>query len=71
MLISRDFGKKCENVELLSYSTESLWTHFYNSIINETVPLTNGRESRKSLEVVMAIYHSFKTGQPVRLPLNA
>ncbi len=33
-------------------------------------PLVNGEEGRKSLELMLAIYESSRTGNPVRLPLG-
>ena len=32
-------------------------------------PLVDGREGRKSVEIIRAIYRSAQTGQAVRLPL--
>ncbi len=33
-------------------------------------PAVTGAEARKALEIILAIYHSSRTGQPVRLPLK-
>jgi len=33
-------------------------------------PLINGEEGKKALEIILAIYKSARTGQPVRLPLD-
>ncbi len=33
-------------------------------------PAVTGAESRKALEIILAIYQSQRSGQPVRLPLT-
>jgi UDP-N-acetyl-2-amino-2-deoxyglucuronate dehydrogenase len=40
-----------------------------NSILNEEEPLTDGREGRKSLEIIYAIYLSAKNGKKIAIPL--
>jgi len=40
------------------------------AINEEREPTVNGREARKAIEIITAIYRSAKTGQPVRLPLE-
>lgn len=42
---------------------------FIDAVRENRVPSVNGEEGRKSLEIIMAIYHSSKTGKEVRLPL--
>jgi UDP-N-acetyl-2-amino-2-deoxyglucuronate dehydrogenase len=37
----------------------------------EAQPETDGREGRKSLELILGIYESAKTGRNVPLPLKA
>jgi len=32
-------------------------------------PIVSGEEGRKSLEIILAIYKSSKSGKPVKLPL--
>jgi predicted dehydrogenase len=41
---------------------------FLRSIASGERPLVDGEEGRKSLELMLAIYESSRTGQPVRLP---
>ncbi|HNX37139.1 MAG TPA: Gfo/Idh/MocA family oxidoreductase [Candidatus Cloacimonadota bacterium] len=46
---------------------------YYRNVIDvllgKTVPSTNGRDGRKSVEIIQAIYRSAKTGKRVSLPL--
>ena len=42
---------------------------FLRAIIDRREPLVNGEEGRKSVELMLALYRSGRTGQPVRLPL--
>jgi len=44
-----------------------MWAHFADSINNGTPPLTNGRDSAKSLELVLKIYESLETGKPAQI----
>jgi UDP-N-acetyl-2-amino-2-deoxyglucuronate dehydrogenase len=37
----------------------------------EALPDTDGREGRKSLELILGIYESARTGREVTLPLKA
>lgn len=43
---------------------------FLKAIETGGTPRVDGREGRKSVEIIRAIYQSAKTGQAVRLPLN-
>ena len=49
-------------------------TRLYEDVIRAistgTAPLIDGREGKKALELILAIYKSKKTGLPVRLPLS-
>ena len=49
--------------------TEEL-RHFGQCIHHQRIPLTNGKEARRSLEVVLAAYRSADTEEIVRLPLT-
>ena len=42
---------------------------FVRAIDRGTDPLVDGREGRKSVEIILGIYKSAKTGKVVRLPL--
>lgn len=48
-------------------------SYYYQNVIDvllgKTEPSTNGRDGRKSVEIIQAIYQSAKTGQRVSLPL--
>ncbi len=43
---------------------------FVKAIKNDTKPATDGPEARKSVEIILAIYKSAKTGKAVMLPLR-
>jgi UDP-N-acetylglucosamine 3-dehydrogenase len=45
--------------------------HFVDCVVRDETPLTDGRESRKSLEVCVAALKSAKDAAPVKLPLEA
>jgi predicted dehydrogenase len=45
-------------------------TDFLQAIDSGRAPLVDGREGRKSVEIIRAIYRSASTGAPVRLPLR-
>jgi UDP-N-acetyl-2-amino-2-deoxyglucuronate dehydrogenase len=42
---------------------------FLRAVIDDRPPAVTGEDARKSLEVILAIYESSRTGQPVRLPM--
>lgn len=44
---------------------------FLQAVLEDREPAVTGAESRKSLEIILAIYESSRTGQPVRLPMTA
>jgi len=41
-----------------------------STILGETEPDTDGRDGRKSLEIILAIYQAAKTGKKIALPLG-
>jgi predicted dehydrogenase len=43
---------------------------FLQAVLDDREPAVTGEEARKSLEIILAIYHSSRTGSPVRLPLT-
>jgi len=42
--------------------------HFVDCILNNTEPMTNGEEAKRSLEVALAAVQSSRIGDVVRLP---
>jgi predicted dehydrogenase len=46
---------------------ERQFTDFGNAVKNRTTPLVSGEEGLKALEVVLGVYESCRSGQPVRL----
>ncbi len=47
-----------------------LYADFVNAIKTNKNPLIDGMEGKKAVEIILAIYKSQKTGQPVDLPVN-
>ncbi len=47
-----------------------LFQDFLAAVKNGTQPLINGEEGRRSVEVILAIYHAAETGQSIKLPLT-
>lgn len=44
--------------------------HFVDCILEDKEPMTNGKEGRAALEIVIAAYKSSKVNRPVKLPLE-
>ncbi|MFH1737764.1 MAG: Gfo/Idh/MocA family oxidoreductase [bacterium] len=42
---------------------------FYTGLRTNRAPLVTGQEARKAVEIILAIYRSARTGEPVSLPL--
>lgn len=47
-----------------------LYQDFYESIIQDKKPLIDGKEGKKAVEVVLAIYKSCKENKPIRFPFE-
>jgi predicted dehydrogenase len=45
----------------------AMWAHFTDCIATGATPLTSGRDSAKSLELVLKIYESMETGRPAKI----
>lgn len=43
---------------------------FLQAVLDGRAPAVTGAEARKSLEIILAIYQSSRTGMPLRLPLS-
>lgn len=48
----------------------ALFADFIDALKNDREPLTNGVESKKALDIILAIYKSQKTGLPVEFPIK-
>lgn len=48
----------------------ALFADFIDSLDQNREPLTNGAESKKALDIILAIYKSQKEGKPVDFPVN-
>ena len=44
---------------------------FVDSIREDRKPMVTGEDARPAVEIILAVYQSARTGQPVRLPLQA
>ena len=52
------------------FGHSALYADFLDAIEQGREPLVSGEKGRKALEIILAIYKSQKTGQPVELPVN-
>ena len=52
------------------FGHSALFKDFIESIENNRKPMISGEDGRKSLEIILAIYKSQKTGKPVDLPCD-
>ncbi|OQB98732.1 MAG: Glucose--fructose oxidoreductase precursor [Spirochaetes bacterium ADurb.Bin110] len=48
----------------------ALYADFLDALAQDREPLVNGEAGKKALELILAIYKSQKTGQPVTLPVE-
>ena len=48
----------------------ALFADFIEAVEENREPLVHGREGRKAMEIILGIYKSMKTGDPVDLPLK-
>jgi predicted dehydrogenase len=48
----------------------ALYADFLDALEQDREPLVNGEAGKKALEIILAIYKSHKTGQPVTLPVE-
>jgi len=48
----------------------ALYADFLDAVEQDREPLVNGEAGKKALEIILAIYKSQKTGQPVTLPVE-
>ena len=48
----------------------ALYADFLDALEQDREPLVNGEAGKKALELILAIYKSQKTGQPVTLPVE-
>lgn len=49
------------------FGHQAYYDHVVSSILNRTPQLVDGREGRRSLEIISAIYESMETGKEIRL----
>ncbi|NIA08175.1 MAG: hypothetical protein GWP14_11175 [Actinobacteria bacterium] len=63
-----EFGDSAEGPELKVIPKTPLGD-MIDSIENDRKPFVDGTEGRKSLEIVLALYESARTGETVKLPV--
>jgi len=64
---------------IVGTSSHDIWHHahrrqiadFMEAVWNDRPPLCTGRDGRKALEIVLAVYESARAGKPIKLPLSA
>lgn len=66
--VKKEFGENPPNV--YGYGHTPLYADVIDAIKNNRQPLIDGRAGKRALEVVLAIYQSAATGQPVKLPMD-
>ncbi|MBL8981543.1 MAG: Gfo/Idh/MocA family oxidoreductase, partial [Gemmatimonadetes bacterium] len=74
-----DYDDDDKAIEAASYTPPNVYGHghegYYRNVLavlrGEAQPDTDGRAGRKSLELILGIYESAKTGREVPLPLRA
>jgi predicted dehydrogenase len=52
------------------FGHSALFRDVFESILNDREPLVSGEKGKKALDIILAIYKSQKTGQPIDLPCN-
>ena len=52
------------------FGHSALYKDFIDAVEQDRTPLIDGREGKKSLDIILAVYKSMKTGRSVDLPLK-
>lgn len=66
--IKAQFNENPPNV--YGFGHTPLYADVIDAIKNDRKPYVDAEAGRRALEIVLAIYRSAQTGQPVRLPLE-
>lgn len=67
-VIKEKYSENPQNV--YGFGHNPLYTDVINAINNGTQPLVDAKAGMRALELILAIYQSAATGQPVKLPLQ-
>ncbi len=59
-----------EKVNIYGYGHNLLFKDVIDSIRDDRKPLVDGREGKKAIETILAMYKSSRTGKPVEFPLG-
>ena len=57
--------------DVYGFGHHAYYNDVFQAIARDGAPVVDGREGRKSLEVIIAIYESIESGEEVRLPFEA
>jgi len=66
--VKKEFSETPPNV--YGYGHTPFYKDVLDAIITSRKPLIDGAEGKKALELILAMYKSKKTGQPVKVPLD-
>ncbi|ADL13618.1 Gfo/Idh/MocA family protein [Acetohalobium arabaticum] len=69
---------EAEKMKEANYETDTVYGYGHNLLFGDMIdairedrkPLVDGREGKKAMELVLAIYKSARIGQPIELPLE-
>ncbi|WP_408955111.1 Gfo/Idh/MocA family protein [Natroniella sp. ANB-PHB2] len=70
--------EEAEKMKEANYETDTVYGYGHNLLFGDMIeavredrkPLVDGREGKKAMELILAIYKSARTGQPIELPLG-
>jgi len=62
---------RCQTVDVMSHYHKLQIQDFLQAIIEGREPAVTGREGRKVIELIIAIYRSQRDRRPVKFPLDA
>lgn len=66
--VLQNYGENPANV--YGFGHNPLFADFIDAVENDRDPYITGREGKKAMEIVLGIYKSVKTGQPVKFPIG-
>ncbi|MDO4630311.1 MAG: Gfo/Idh/MocA family oxidoreductase [Planctomycetia bacterium] len=70
MLSSKSSGGGAADPSAISFKGHAkLFADMIHAVETDTEPKVNGPEGRRSVEIILGIYKSAETGQPVKLPM--
>lgn len=70
-MINKSYNLQDDYQAVYGYGHTPLYKNMIEAIIEDKQPYITGEEGKKTLEIILAIYKSQKTGKPVKLPLKS